>query len=97
MTHTHKLIDGVRVDLTEEEISELNLRDQKYLDGAFDRSIQNLRQKRNNLLQETDFYALSDVTMSEAMEDYRQQLRDITNGLKTTEDVKAVEFPTKPN
>ena len=97
MTHTHKLIDGVRVDLTEEEISELNLRDQKYLDGAFDRSIENLRQKRNNLLQETDFYALSDVTMSEAMEDYRQQLRDITNGLKTTEDVKAVEFPTKPN
>jgi len=28
MTHTHKLIDGVRVDLTAEEIAELNARDE---------------------------------------------------------------------
>ena len=28
MTHTHKLIDGVRVDLTAEEIAELNAKDE---------------------------------------------------------------------
>jgi hypothetical protein len=28
MAHTHKLIDGVRIDLTAEEISELNARDE---------------------------------------------------------------------
>ena len=28
MTHTHKLIDGVRIDLTAEEIAELNARDE---------------------------------------------------------------------
>ena len=56
----------------------------------------NLRQDRNRKLAETDFYALSDVTMSEDMTTYRQNLRDITNGLSTVEDVNAVEFPIKP-
>ena len=62
----------------------------------FDIAIEKLRAKRNNLLVETDFYALSDVTMSEDMTTYRQNLRDITEGLTTVEEVKAVEFPTKP-
>ncbi len=97
MTHTHKLIDGIKIDLTAEEISELNLRDQQYLDGAFDRAILNLRIKRNALLQETDYLALSDNTMSEAMTTYRQQLRDATNGLETVADVEAYECPNKPN
>jgi len=48
------------------------------------------------LLSATDFYALSDVTMSEDMTTYRQNLRDITEGLTTVEEVEAVEFPTKP-
>ena len=33
-----------------------------------------LRNKRNQLLAETDFYALSDVTMSDEMKTYRQAL-----------------------
>tara|TARA_R100001126_G_scaffold20623_1_gene10178 strand:- start:164 stop:505 length:342 start_codon:yes stop_codon:yes gene_type:complete len=60
-------------------------------------SIQELREKRNKLLSNTDFYALSDVTMSSKMKTYRQELRDITNGLTTVEQVEAVEFPTKPS
>lgn len=35
------------------------------------------RKKRNTLLSETDFYALSDVTMSSEMTTYRQSLRDL--------------------
>ena len=35
------------------------------------------RSTRNNKLAETDFYALSDVTMSSAMTTYRQALRDL--------------------
>jgi uncharacterized protein YukE len=97
MTHTHKLIDGIKIDLTAEEISELNLRDQQYLDGALDRAIENLRQKRNSLLQETDWWGASDNTMSAEQTQYRQDLRDIINGLTTVEEVNAVEFPTKPS
>jgi len=37
-----------------------------------------VRTKRDGLLADTDFYALSDVTMTDAMTSYRQALRDIT-------------------
>lgn len=63
----------------------------------FNIAIDNLRQKRNALLAETDWTANSDVTMSEAMATYRQALRDITSGLDTLEKVEAKEFPTKPS
>ena len=62
----------------------------------FELSMMRLRSERNSKLAETDFYALSDVTMSPEMETYRQELRDITNGLTTVEEVNAVVFPTKP-
>jgi hypothetical protein len=55
-----------------------------------------LRQKRNSLLAATDYLALSDQQMSEQMKSYRQQLRDLTNGLTTVAQVNAVVFPTKP-
>jgi hypothetical protein len=64
--------------------------------AEFSVALEDLRKKRNKLLAETDFYALSDVTMSDDMTNYRQELRDITEGLTTTEDVEAVTFPTKP-
>ncbi len=55
-----------------------------------------LRLKRNKLLAKTDWYANSDVTMSNEMKNYRQELRDLTNGLTTAEQVEAVTWPTKP-
>ena len=62
----------------------------------FDMAMEDLRAKRNNLLRDTDHYALSDQTLSDDMRTYRQSLRDITEGLTTVEDVDAVVFPTKP-
>jgi hypothetical protein len=59
-------------------------------------SLKNLRKKRNSLLSQTDYLALSDQTMSAEMTTYRQALRDITNGLTTVADVEAVVFPEKP-
>ena len=59
-------------------------------------SLDNLRQKRNALLAQTDYLALSDQTMTAEMTAYRQALRDITNGLTTVADVEAVVFPEKP-
>ena len=63
----------------------------------FDMAMEDLRAKRNNLLKDTDHYALSDQTLSDDMRTYRQSLRDITNGLTTVADVEAVVFPTKPS
>jgi hypothetical protein len=62
----------------------------------FDMAMEDLRSKRNKLLAETDYLALSDNTMSAEMTTYRQSLRDITNGLTTVADVEAVVFPIKP-
>jgi len=61
-----------------------------------DNAMADLRTKRNRLLQDTDFHALSDNTMSEDMTTYRQELRDLTNGVTTVEQANAVVFPTKP-
>ena len=62
----------------------------------FNMAMEDLRAKRNNLLKDTDHYALSDQTLSDDMRTYRQSLRDITNGLTTVAEVEAVVFPTKP-
>jgi len=61
-----------------------------------DTAMADLRAKRNQLLQDTDFHALSDNTMSADMTTYRQELRDLTNGITTVEQANAVVFPTKP-
>lgn len=54
-----------------------------------------LRRERNILLQETDYLALSDVTMTDNMKTYRQELRDITKKFKSMEQ-KNFKFPEKP-
>ena len=92
----YKLVNGERIQLTAEEEAQRDQEEADWNAGAFDRAIASLRQNRNNKLAETDFYALSDVIMSDEMKTYRQDLRDLTNGLSTVEDVNAVVFPTKP-
>ena len=91
-----KYVDGILVDLTTEEENARNQEISEWNTGALDRALDILRQKRKPLLEETDWLANSDVTMSEAMRTYRQELRDITNGLTTVAQVEAVEFPEKP-
>ena len=93
---TKKYVDGVLVDLTTEEENFRNQEIEEHNSGALDRALNILREKRKPLLEETDFYANSDVTMSDAIRTYRQELRDITNGLTTVAQVEAVEFPEKP-
>ena len=61
-----------------------------------DMALESLRTKRNALLIETDYLALSDNTMTEEMKVYRQKLRDITEGLTTLAKVKKVKLPVKP-
>jgi len=96
MTYTHRIKNGVKIDLTAKEITALENRDTQWNNGALDRALNELRRKRNNLLKETDWMANSDLTMSSDMTTYRQALRNLTSGLDTVEKVNAKEFPTKP-
>ena len=95
MTRFHN-INGNIVQFTEAEETARDTEEQVWSDGAFDRAIARLRQRRNNLLLATDFYALSDVTLSEDMTTYRQDLRNLPSGLTTVEEVNNVTWPTKP-
>ena len=54
-----------------------------------------VRTKRDTLLAETDWTALSDVTMSSAMTTYRQALRDITTHANFP-NLDEADWPTKP-
>ena len=92
----HKIVNGQRVELTAEEISQREAEEAAWNAGAFDRSMANLRSDRDRRLAQTDWYALQDVTMSDAMRDYRQALRDLPVSLTTVEQVEAVTWPTKP-
>ena len=96
MADRYKLVNGERIKLTAKENAERDAEEKAWADGAFDRAIEDLRQRRNSLLSATDFHALSDNTMSDEMKKYRQDLRDITVGLTTEKKVKAKKFPTKP-
>lgn len=52
-----------------------------------------LREERDRRLSETDWWAGSDLTMTQAQTDYRQALRDITDNATSLDDVT---WPTKP-
>jgi len=52
-----------------------------------------LRLERDRLLAETDWWASSDLTITDAQKKYRQDLRDITKSATSLDDVT---WPSKP-
>ena len=54
-----------------------------------------LRQARNLKLLDTDWWASSDLTMTQAQKDYRQALRDITKNYTSLDDVVWPSVPTE--
>ena len=92
----HKIVNGVRIDFTPEEETARDAEEAAWAAGQFDRDIERLRDDRNRNLSSTDWYALQDVTMSDAMTAYRQDLRDLPAGLTTVDEVKAVSWPVRP-
>ena len=91
-----KVVNGVRMNLTPEEESARDAEEAAWAAGAFDRAIDELRRNRTRRLTATDWYALQDEGMSDAMTAYRQDLRDLPAGLTTGEQVKAVSWPVMP-
>ena len=96
----YKNVNGDVVAYTAEEEAEADLLVSD--DKVKERAEANLRIERNIRLAETDFYALSDVTMSSYMTTYRQALRDlpsnytVNDSSKLAEDLSNLNWPTKP-
>ena len=89
-------INGNKVQFTAEEETARDAEEKAWADAAPARALANLREKRNRLLAETDFYALSDVTLSDDMKTYRKDLRDLPAGKDTDDKCNNATWPTKP-
>ena len=73
----HHLINGKKVQFTAEEETARDAEEKAYADKSAERKLNTIKMIRLTKLQETDFYALGDVTMSDEMKTWRQSLRDI--------------------
>ena len=91
-----KMVDGNSVQLTADEETARDAEEAAWAAGENGRALAGMRQDRDRLLAETDFYALSDVTMSSDMTTYRQALRDLPSGKTTKAHVDGATWPTKP-
>ena len=107
MATLYKLVNGKKVAMTDAETTAREAEEKAWSDGEKDRNLEFIRSIRLGMLQETDFYGMSDVTMSSDMKTYRQALRDITSGLDTVEKTRTKlerdsdgsykNFPSKPS
>jgi hypothetical protein len=95
-----KLVNGIIVDMTADEIAVRQSEEQAWNDGAFDRAMEDLRAKRNKDLQDSDWTQLPDNTLTSeqrnAWMQFRTELRNITDGLTTVEQVNNIDYPDKP-
>ena len=89
----YSLLKGKKVAYTTEQEAARDAEEKAWAAGQAERDLEDLREKRNQLLVETDYFGFSDVTMTDAMSTYRQALRDITDDYKSLNDVV---WPTKP-
>ena len=96
MATRYKTINGITTECTAEEVAELDARKTAWDNAAPARALAELRYKRDNLLKETDIFALADLTMTDDMKTYRQALRDLPSGKDTVEKCENATWPTKP-
>jgi len=89
-------INGEKVQFTDAEETARDNEEAAWDNAAPTRALVELRTRRNRLLAETDYLALSDVTLSDNMKTYRQALRDLPSGKDTVEKCENATWPTKP-
>ena len=88
--------DGIDIPLTDEEETARDAEEKAWEDAKPTRAFEGLRRKRNQLLQETDFYALKDITLPNDMKAYRKALRDLPATLNNTTVLQTITWPEKP-
>ena len=91
-----KMVDGVSIQLTDAEETARDNEEAAWAAGEDDRALASMRDDRNRRLADTDWYGVSDLTMSDDMTTYRQDLCDLPAGKTTKADVDGATWPTKP-
>ena len=68
---------GYHVQETSEELAVMAAERAAWAAGANDRAFKLLRKKRNDALAKTDWWASSDLSITQDQKNYRQALRDL--------------------
>ena len=89
-------INGNNVQFTAAEETARDNEEAAVVAAAPARALADLRSKRNRLLAETDYLALSDNTLTTDMATYRTALRDLPAGKDTVDKCENATWPTKP-
>ena len=89
----HHTTSSGNVQFTAAEEAEYDIQEQEWSDGAAARTMANIREERDGLLAETDWWGASDQTMTDAQTAYRLALRNYPATF-TADNSSA--WPTKP-
>ena len=89
----YRYVNGERIAFTAAEEAARDAEEAAWAAGQADRDMASLREERDQMLAETDWWASSDLTMTAEQTAYRQALRDITNTYSSLADVV---WPEKP-
>ena len=93
-------INGNNVQFTAAEETARDNEEAAYANAAPARALAELRNKRNGLLQTSDWEIMQELekgnAISDNMKTYRQALRDLPNGKDTVDKCNNATWPTKP-
>ena len=97
MANYMKCVAGVgNVEMSDEEHAARVAEEEAYEVRKPAKAFGRLREERNIKLAETDFYANSDVTMSDEMKAYRKALRDLPASYNNSTVLGTITWPEKP-
>ena len=96
----YKLVNGNRVQFTAAEETARDNEEAAWANAAPARALADLRDKRDRLLQSSDWEIMQELekgnAISSDMKTYRQALRDLPNGKDTVDKCNNATWPTKP-
>ena len=84
-----KIVDGVKIAYTAQEEAARDAEETAWANGKNDRTMANLRAKRDQLLKDTDWEIVKATDrgtgVQQNLKDYRQALRDLPSNYTTTD------------
>ena len=89
-------VDGVHLEMSDSDHAARLEEERLWSVAAPVRAFGLLRRKRNKLLAETDYLALSDQTLSDDWKKYRSDLRNLPEQYDNSSVLGEITWPTKP-
>jgi hypothetical protein len=97
----HKMVNGEKIPLTQDEEDARDAEEAKWESEKAKRAFSALREERGMKLIETDFVVTRAVEAGTDVPDdwktYREQLRQLPNGLTDETVLQDISWPTKPS